>query len=57
MPSVESEWLVREVPRAALERVLITPALRHAERQGVPDLIESFRLVSFLAAVLRHADG
>ena len=56
IPSVESEWLAREVPEPALERVLITPALRHAETQGAPALIEAMRLTAFIAAVLREAE-
>lgn len=56
IPSVESEWLAREVPEDALERVLITPVLRHAETQGAPALIESVRLAVFIAAVLREAE-
>jgi dienelactone hydrolase len=56
VPSTESEWLADEVPAAALERVLLTPALRHAESSAAPDLRDSARLVAFVAAVLRRAE-
>jgi dienelactone hydrolase len=56
VPSSESEWLADEVPEAALQRVLLTPALRHAEGSGAPELRESVRLVAFVAAVLRRAE-
>jgi hypothetical protein len=56
VPSTESEWLADEVPETALQRVLLTPALRHAEGSAGPELRESARLVAFVAAVLRHAE-
>jgi dienelactone hydrolase len=55
VPSTESEWLARELPPQALRRVLITPALRHAEGSTAPTSLDALRLVSFLAAVLREA--
>jgi pimeloyl-ACP methyl ester carboxylesterase len=55
IPSVESEWLARQVPSAALRRVLITSALRHAESLGAPEFAETARLIAFMAAVLRES--
>ncbi|HMI89757.1 MAG TPA: hypothetical protein VK509_00260 [Polyangiales bacterium] len=52
VPSTESAWLAREVPQAQLERVLITPALRHAEAGGAPSLGDQLALVEFVAAIL-----
>jgi dienelactone hydrolase len=55
VPSSETAWLARDVPKRALRRVLITPALRHAEGSGAPTATDGLRLVAFLAAVLREA--
>jgi dienelactone hydrolase len=55
VPSTETAWLAREVPRAALERVLITPALRHAEASGPPSVGDELALVDFVAAILAHS--
>jgi dienelactone hydrolase len=55
VPSSESEWLARELPPDALRRVLLTPALRHAEGSAMPAAGDALRLVAFLAAVLREA--
>jgi dienelactone hydrolase len=55
VPSTETAWLAREVPPLALERVLITPALRHAEASQQPSLAQQLALVDFVAAILRHA--
>jgi dienelactone hydrolase len=55
VPSTETAWLAREVPAARLERVLVTPALRHAEAGGAPSLGEQLALVNFVAAVLALA--
>lgn len=55
VPSTETAWLAREVPEAARERVLITPALRHAEATGEPTLGEQLALVDFVAAILAHS--
>jgi dienelactone hydrolase len=56
VPSTESEWLAREVPERALRRVLITPALRHAEGSPAPSARDAMRLVTFVSAVLREAE-
>jgi pimeloyl-ACP methyl ester carboxylesterase len=52
VPSTESAWLAREVPPAQLERLLITPALRHAEAGAAPSLREQIALIDFVAAIL-----
>jgi pimeloyl-ACP methyl ester carboxylesterase len=55
VPSSESEWLARELPPDALRRVLLTPALRHAEGSATPAASDTLRLVAFLGAVFREA--
>lgn len=52
VPSIETRWLAREVPDDALEGVLITDALRHAEYEREPTLAERWDLVHFMARVL-----
>lgn len=56
VPSTETEWLAREVPKSALRMVLVTPALRHAEGAGLSAARDTAQLLGFLSAVLREAD-
>ncbi|MCG8554591.1 MAG: hypothetical protein MJD61_04780 [Proteobacteria bacterium] len=56
IPAVETQWLKREVPAAALQEALVTTALSHTDRRGLgakardPEAV--WRLVSFTAHVL-----
>ena len=52
VPSTETAWLARELPAAQLERVLITPVLRHAEASAAPAFGDQLAVVSFVAAIL-----
>lgn len=55
VPAIETRYLAREVPAPVLRRVLVTPVLRHAEAAGAPSLVERWRLVRFVAALLDEA--
>jgi pimeloyl-ACP methyl ester carboxylesterase len=57
VPSMETRWLARDVPPPALQAVLITPALRHAEAREQPSLRDELQLVRFLARMLAVAEG
>jgi len=56
IPSSESLWLEREVPRAALCAVLITPVFSHVDAKKPGSWIEELQLVHFIAGVLRAAE-
>lgn len=55
VPSLETAWLAREVPKEALRAALITPVLRHAEASGPPTLRDQLALVRFVAGFLAQA--
>ena len=55
IPSTESLWLEKEIPRPYLEEVLITPAFSHVDPDKTPAWHDELRLVGFLADVLRAA--
>ncbi|MGO9403481.1 MAG: dienelactone hydrolase family protein [Terriglobales bacterium] len=52
IPSSELLWLQRDVPPAALQSALISPAISHVELGGEPTLIDQWRLVHFMARIL-----
>lgn len=52
VPSTETLWLEREVPRHALRQSLVTSAIRHAELEAKPSLAELWALVKWAAALL-----
>lgn len=56
VPASETAWLAREVPRGALARTLVSPAIRHVEPVA-PQLVDQARLVDFMGAVLAAADA
>ena len=56
IPSTESLWLKKEIPRAYLKDVLITPAFSHVDPDKSATWREEARLVGFLADVLRASD-
>jgi pimeloyl-ACP methyl ester carboxylesterase len=56
VPSLETAWLAREVPAAALRSTLITPVLRHAELSEPPTIGDQIDLVRFVAGFLAEAD-
>jgi pimeloyl-ACP methyl ester carboxylesterase len=55
IPSTESLWLEKEIPRAELRDALITPAFSHVDPDKHAARMDQVRLVEFLAGVLRTA--
>jgi pimeloyl-ACP methyl ester carboxylesterase len=55
VPATETLWLAHDVPPAALERTLVTDAIRHAEYGREPTFAERWDLVRFMASVLATA--
>ena len=56
IPSTESLWLEREIPKPYLRAALITPAFSHVDPDKHALWTDQLRLVEFLAGVLRTAD-
>jgi dienelactone hydrolase len=56
IPSTETLWLEKDIPRADLREALITPAFSHVDPQKQAVWTDQLRLVEFLAGVLRGAD-
>jgi pimeloyl-ACP methyl ester carboxylesterase len=56
IPSTESLWLEKEIPKPYLRAALITPAFSHVDPDKHAVWIDQLRLVEFLAGVLRTAD-
>lgn len=52
VPAIETRWLAHDLPEDALERVLVTDALRHAEYDEEPSWSDRFEMVTFMASVL-----
>jgi pimeloyl-ACP methyl ester carboxylesterase len=55
IPSTESLWLEKEVPRNELKGVLITPAFSHVDPAKHAEWREELRLVDFIARIVRDA--
>jgi pimeloyl-ACP methyl ester carboxylesterase len=55
IPSTESLWLERELPKPYLRGILITPAFSHVDPDKHATWADQLRLVEFLANVLRAA--
>jgi pimeloyl-ACP methyl ester carboxylesterase len=56
IPSTESLWLEKEIPRAELRGALITPAFSHVDPDQHAAKMDELRLVEFLAGVLRTSE-
>jgi pimeloyl-ACP methyl ester carboxylesterase len=56
IPSTETLWLEKEIPKPYLRAALITPAFSHVDPDKHAVWIDRLRLVEFLAGVLRNAD-
>ena len=56
IPSTESLWLEKEIPKAYLRAALITSAFSHVDPDKHAVWTDQLRLVEFLAGVLRTAD-
>jgi dienelactone hydrolase len=56
IPSTESLWLAKEIPKPYLRDELITPAFSHVDANQHAKRSDQFRLIEFLAGVLRAAN-
>jgi pimeloyl-ACP methyl ester carboxylesterase len=56
IPSTESLWLEKDIPKQYLRAALITPAFSHVDPDKHALWVDHLRLVEFLAGVLRTAD-
>jgi pimeloyl-ACP methyl ester carboxylesterase len=56
IPSTETLWLEKEIPKPYLRDALITPAFSHVDPDKHAAWTDQLRLVEFLAGVLRTAD-
>lgn len=56
IPSTESLWLEKEIPKQYLRAALITPAFSHVDPDKHAVWADQLRLIEFLAGVLRTAD-
>ncbi len=56
IPSTETLWLEKEIPKPYLRAALITPAFSHVDPDKRAVWTDQLRLVEFLAGVLRTAD-
>jgi pimeloyl-ACP methyl ester carboxylesterase len=56
IPSTESLWLEKEIPKPYLRSALITSAFSHVDPDKHAGWTDQLRLVEFLAGVLRSAD-
>ncbi len=55
IPSTETLWLEKEIPKAYLRAALVTPAFSHVDPDKHAVWPDRLRLVEFLAGVLRSA--
>lgn len=56
IPSTETLWLEKDIPKRYLRAALITPAFSHVDPDKHPVWTDQLRLIEFLAGVLRTAD-
>ncbi len=56
IPSTETLWLEKDIPRAYLKAALITPAFSHVDPDKNARWKDQLQLVEFLASVLRAAN-
>jgi pimeloyl-ACP methyl ester carboxylesterase len=56
IPSTETLWLAKDIPKPYLRAALITPAFSHVDPDKHSVWTDQVRLVEFLAGVLRNAD-
>src|SRR5262249_10885208 len=55
IPSIETRYLAREVPKRWLRAAIITPLLRHAEFPEPPSLRKAYELVHFVKGIYENA--
>jgi len=56
IPSTETLWLEKEIPKMYLRAALITPAFSHVDPDKHSEWTDQLRLVEFLAGFLRAAE-
>jgi len=56
IPSTETLWLEKEIPKPYLRAALITPAFSHVDPDKHAPWTDELRLVGFLAGVLHNAE-
>ncbi|MHB1021572.1 MAG: CocE/NonD family hydrolase [Acidobacteriaceae bacterium] len=59
IPSSESLWLARELPRSQLRDILISPVITHVgrnDKNGI-GILDQWKLIHFLARVMETAKG
>ena len=56
IPPAESLWLEQDVPKQDLRAALISEVFSHVDPQKHSSWLAEFRLLRFLASVLRAAD-
>jgi pimeloyl-ACP methyl ester carboxylesterase len=57
IPTTETEWLEREIPRKLLKAALISPVISHLDLDDTgPTFVDQWRLVHFFARILRAAE-
>jgi pimeloyl-ACP methyl ester carboxylesterase len=57
IPAAETLWMASELPRTALQEVLVSPVLSHLDFDGAkPDVWDQWRLVHFFALVMHAAE-
>jgi len=57
IPSAETLWMARELPKGQLKAVLVSPVLSHLDLNGAgPGAMDNWRLLHFFALVMRAAE-
>jgi pimeloyl-ACP methyl ester carboxylesterase len=57
IPAAETLWMAKELPRATLREVLVSPVLSHVNLdEARPRVLDQWRLVHFFALVMRAAE-
>jgi len=57
IPAAETLWMAKELPRATLREVLVSPVLSHVNLdEAKPRVSDQWRLVHFFALVMRAAE-
>jgi dienelactone hydrolase len=57
IPAAETLWMASELPRTALQEVLVSPVLSHLDLDGAkPDGWDQWKLVHFFALVMHAAE-
>lgn len=58
IPSAETQWLERDVPKGAMQAALISPVISHLDVDAKgPGLRDEWRLVDFFAKILRAEEA